>query len=243
MGFWAAAIPIGLYLLDKMSKGQVSGSSAYADASKQMGAGMNKAVDQISTATNKAMDFNKPYMNPEVFQHLQKLVTSGAFQQPYGKSFQAQSFQSPGFAFNPSNGGNFNYAPWNPSGPAPSFTPSGLPPGMAMPQGMPQAPPQKSAPNPSQMVRPPMQMPQMSDLIAAGAGHVANFPQNMPSVLQRPGQQNPLMQSSGPVPPHVTQYNSTGRNPVPMSMADMWRMYGTNRWGSGTFMPGTGLPR
>lgn len=234
MGFWAAAIPVGLFLLDKMMKGKVSGTDSIAKAQAVSQQGFNNAVDQINKGREEAMGYNKPYMNPEVFQKLSSMVQSGFFQQPFQKSFQAHSFQTPGMQFNPS-GGSFGYTPWQPGGPPPSMTPQGLPP---MP----------TFNNPSQMVRAPMPQPQMSSsapsydpkaaMLEMSKKAIENsMVQNLPDIWAHVPGGNPANRNQDP----FNRLVSTPGNPV--TMQDLFAAGpangGVNRWGSGTFIPKT----
>ena len=168
MGAWAVAIPVALWAIDKLTGGSMSGSSAISDAMKKMGGSIDKATGTIKDATDKAMGFNQPYMNPEVFRRLSDLVTSGAFQQPFGKSYQAPQWNTPNLTMNPSMGA-FSMMPWSPGQPPPSFTPQGLPAGMAqliqrpVPQQPPVMPPAKP-PGQTFGPTPPSQVPKAVDL-------------------------------------------------------------------------------
>lgn len=148
MPIWSALIPGALWGIDSLTGGGLSGNSAISNATNQMSGGINQATGNIQDATNKALAYNAPYLNPEVFKKMSDLIQSGAFQKPFNKSFQAYNWQTPGMQFNPSQG-KMSMTPWQANRPPPSFTPQGLPPGMTgiAPQMAPPQPQISQVPN------------------------------------------------------------------------------------------------
>lgn len=125
----------------------LSGKRDTDRAARQMLAALGQARGAIQGGADKAMSYQEPYLKNAGadFDQLRSLVQSGFFQQPYGRSFQSQSFQGPSFALNPSQG-KASFSSWQPQGGPAGFNPMALP---QMPQFQPPAAPQAGP-----MVRP-----------------------------------------------------------------------------------------
>ena len=200
-------------------------SKATSTATDRQYAALDKAQGAIQGAADKAMGYQKPYLENAGRDHAQMrgLVQSGFFQQPYGKSFTPQQFSPQGFGFNPSQG-SASFTPWQ--GTLNGYQPTALP---SMPQMAP--PPQAAPASAGAMVRPNATPQALSEWsINAGAQQAQNFPQNLPPQMVRPGTPNPL------AGPPVNQYPS---NPAvaPLDLTSLLRSGLLSRPGSGPFAP------
>jgi hypothetical protein len=202
-------------------------------------AALGQAQGAIQGAADKAMGYQEPYLKNagQDFNQFRNLVQSGFFQQPYGKSFQSQSFQGPSYAFNPS-AGKATFASWQPQGGPASFAPMALP-------GMPAfTPPQTPGGQPGNMVR---TMPKVYESVMEGPyqpGIQDVMRQNLPGTNLGPGGvPNPMEEviNRGKIP--VDQSRNFTPN-GPMTMKQLVDAGYVNRYGgSGTFIPRTyGMP-
>jgi hypothetical protein len=192
-------------------------------------AALDKAHGAIQGAADKAMGYQQPYLENagKDFSQMRGLVQSGFFQQPYGQSFQSQSYSPAGFSFNPSQG-TASFSPWQPQGAPASFSGQGLP-------GLPALQPQANQAQAGPMMRPNASPQSLSEWsMNAGAQQAQQFPQNMPSTMAmtRPGMQNPLN-------PNAFR-NPFPSNPAvqPMDIASLLQSGLLKRPGSGPYMPG-----
>jgi hypothetical protein len=212
-------------------------NQANNQAAGRQNAALGQAQGAIQGAADKAMSYQEPYLKNagKDFEQLRHLVQTGFFHQPYGKSFQSQSFQGPSFAFNPSQG-KASFASWQPQGGPASFTPQALP-------GMPAMPaPAAAAPA---MVRPNAAPIPLSDwTIAAGAKQADSFPRNLPGGwdVHNPARvaQNPYLPNSingGDLP-----YTPASLGNQPKTIGDLLRIMRDGSLprgpgGSDTFIP------